>query len=195
MIPDVAAVFLMWLSSRLSPAGFALFMGMCPLFTSCMTHELASRHSGQTSVARPSISSLEQSVPPPSDAAIATSLAHFGIETRSHVTVQFAPELTERGRTQWQVTSQDVQVLIGPAAFSSWGLLGSTLAHELEVHCQQNLTMIGVFEWLGLPARQSAEDEAYRYELSQAQRFGLDAAEVHQIKAMLPEPASLQTLY
>jgi hypothetical protein len=64
-------------------------------------------------------------------------------------------------------------VLIGPAAFDSWALLGSTLAHEILVHCQQNFFLISVMDLLHLDGTGAAERQAYEYELSHAQQFGL----------------------
>ncbi len=72
--------------------------------------------------------------------------------------------LTNRGK---------LLVTVGPGAFTSWGLLGSTLAHELEVHCQQNFTMIRFMDFFGFEGTHNAEREAYHHELSQADRFFL----------------------
>ena len=78
-----------------------------------------------------------------------------------------------------------MEVTVGPAAFESWGLLGSTLAHELEVHCQQNFTYIRLLDLLGLDGTLKAEREAYQHELSNAGRFHLGEVERENIKATM----------
>lgn len=73
-------------------------------------------------------------------------------------------------------------ILIGKASFYSWGVLGSTLAHEIEVHGRQSIF------WLSLRARlfgisaASAEVEAYNYEIYSAKRFGLTKEDISSLK-------------
>ena len=64
-------------------------------------------------------------------------------------------------------------------------MLGSTLAHEAEVHGRQNRIAIAVKESLGLDAVVAAEREAYEYELANARRFGLTKDEKARIAATL----------
>lgn len=81
--------------------------------------------------------------------------------------------LEDRGmstRLNWR---RKIRVEVGPSAFSSWGILGSTLAHELEIHCRQNFVLINIMDSLGLEGTTWAERQAYLYEIKQAQRFGL----------------------
>jgi hypothetical protein len=121
-------------------------------------------------------------------AAIDEALAHFAITVPPGVRApRYAPDLGDRGRTSWKLFGGDPTVAIGPAAFASWGLLGSTLAHELEIHCRQNLFSIAAGDVLGLPTKLTAEREAYGYELRGAGRFGLTRPEIRQIAATLSQ--------
>ena len=91
----------------------------------------------------------------------------------------------DRGRTSWNLFGGLVAVQIGPIAFTSWGLLGATLAHELEIHCQQNLMAISFKDALGIDAKNAAEKAAYAHELANANRFGLSPEETQRIKDTL----------
>lgn len=96
------------------------------------------------------------------------------------------PHLEDRGITSWTpLTSDPAHVILGPSAFSSWAVLGSTLAHELEVHCRQNLLLVSVRETLGFEGKLAAEREAYQYELDGARRFGLSEVELQRIAETL----------
>lgn len=85
--------------------------------------------------------------------------------------------LKDRGMSSKGAWDKKVSVEIGPSAFTSWALLGSTLAHEIEVHCNQNFVLINIFDLLGLDGTGEAERQAYSYELSQAKRFGTSIAD------------------
>src|SRR5690606_25474533 len=74
---------------------------------------------------------------------------------------------------------------IGPSAFASWALLGSTLAHEIEVHCHQNFTLIRLFDIAGWEGTENAEREAYAHELAHADRFGLTSDDRYSIAQTL----------
>jgi len=91
-------------------------------------------------------------------------------------------ELEDRGISSRAAWSDLITVEVGPSAFLSWGLLASTLAHELEVHCNQNFALINVMDRLGLNGTLNAEREAYKHELKNAKRFGLDANQQQLIK-------------
>ena len=86
-------------------------------------------------------------------------------------------ELKDRGLTLRSLAFSDAIVTIGPPAFESWALLGSTLAHEIEVHCQQNFFIIFMMDTIGLDGTGEAERQAYLHELKNAQRFGLKAVD------------------
>ena len=93
----------------------------------------------------------------------------------------FIPKIAERGLTNSK-GNEPKEVYIGPAAFRSWAVLGSTLAHEIEVHCNQNVNLIILKDLLGLPGTAKAEGEAYGYELAHAKRFGLSVKEMIEIR-------------
>ncbi len=89
--------------------------------------------------------------------------------------------LRDRGLTSRGAYVDKADVTIGPAAFSSWSLLASTLGHELEVHCQQNFLFVYLMDVMRLDGTGSAEREAYIYELRNAKRFGLDIVDADMI--------------
>lgn len=114
------------------------------------------------------------SSPAYTDDSIATAMAMFGIQVPSNADKPyFDRTLSDRGLTIKRAWHKNAEVKIGPAAFSSWSLLGSTLAHELEVHCRQNFFMISILDRLGLDGTVIAERQAYKHELIMAERFGL----------------------
>lgn len=133
-----------------------------------------------------SVGAFSGRVPPVSQASIDEALVRFHISIPSGVNrPRFDPELTDRGLTVWRAFGGATTVKIGPPAFSSWALLGSTLAHELEVHCRQNLFRITVREAFGFKSKLDAEVQAYTYEMSHASRFGLSQDEVERIEETL----------
>ena len=67
---------------------------------------------------------------------------------------------------------------IGPGAFSSWGKLASTIAHEVEVHCNQNLWRAQIDELTGNSVVSKLEREAYMYTILDAKRFQLTENEI-----------------
>jgi hypothetical protein len=95
----------------------------------------------------------------------------------------YDPEVTDRGITQKVGLSDYKIVAIGLPGFESWSILGSTLAHEIEIHCRQNFILIALIDALGFDGTGIAEREAYDWELSQAVRFGLLHDERSSIKA------------
>jgi hypothetical protein len=98
----------------------------------------------------------------------------------SHPT--FDPALKDRGLTVSHPLSGDISVTIGPAAFENWALLGSTLAHEVEIHCRQPLLLVMIADFLGVDGTGIAEREAYRYELANQERFKLDSWDARAIE-------------
>lgn len=91
------------------------------------------------------------------------------------------PHEENRGlTTQYEHGGQRI-VTIGPSAFTSWGVLGSTLAHEFEIHCNQSFFLVGIKNALGLRGTDNAERDAYFHEVDNANRFGLTMGEVNSI--------------
>lgn len=137
-------------------------------------------------------------VPPSSRPAmnqesINRALKMFAIEVPDSANYpRFDRDLEDRGLTTLNGWGSRLDVTVGPAAFTSWALLGSTLAHELEVHCRQNFFMIRMKDMLGLEGTESAEREAYMHELANSERFQLKNDDQVNIKATMdfyyPEP-------
>ena len=142
---------------------------------------------------------------------------------RSVVGPRFDGELEDRGLTTGGTLGTRKTVTIGASAFSSWGVLGSTLGHEIEVHAGQSFLAVvlrdrlaevqlsarrrlgGYMPALTPSARESfdndgtwrAEREAYLYELASVKRFGLSGAETRSIRYVMnyfyPEPGRAQS--
>jgi hypothetical protein len=121
-------------------------------------------------------------LPTLSEASIDEAVKRFSIKIPKHIKRPLIDHLlVDRGRTSWNFFGGAILVKLGPPAFTSWGLLGATLAHELEIHCQQNLMAISFKNALGIDAVSAAELEAYNHELSNAERFGLSSEETQRI--------------
>jgi len=83
------------------------------------------------------------------------------------------------------------KILLGPEAFVSWGILGSTLAHEIEIHCKQNVYLIILKDLLNLDGTKYAEREAYSHEINNKERFNLTDEEVNSIEEVMNQFYSL----
>lgn len=97
--------------------------------------------------------------------------------------VSLDTQYNQRGLTSFAGIN-NIQVKVGPSAFSSWGILASTLAHEIEIHSRQNLGLISLidvitFSHLGTDI---AERNAYNHELVNEDRFKLSKSEISSIK-------------
>jgi hypothetical protein len=74
---------------------------------------------------------------------------------------------------------------IGPGAFTSWGMLAAVIAHEVEVHCNQNLWLAGFEATLGKSSILKLERQAYMYTLLEAKRFQLTDSEILSINSVM----------
>lgn len=116
--------------------------------------------------------------PSPSQSDLNQALEAFDIQIPKNVKGPFfSSKLEDRGLTIRKGVMSDAVVYVGAEAFSSWALLGSTLAHEIEVHCRQNFLAIHFQNISGFDGTGYAEREAYGYELAHAERFGLTTYE------------------
>jgi hypothetical protein len=114
-----------------------------------------------------------EGAPPITQASIDLAMQMYGIKLPSDTEPPMLDlNMQDRGLTTRSPILDKARVSIGPAAFSSWALLGSTLAHEIEVHCQQNFFAIYIMDLVGLDGTGAAERQAYVHELSHADRFG-----------------------
>ncbi len=126
------------------------------------------------------------SKPPMTQESINIALEMFGIEVPTNAKApRLDMKLEDRGLTTMSGWGQKLEVTIGPAAFTSWAVLGSTLAHEIEIHCNQNFALIRMKDMLGLEGTSGAEREAYMHELSNADRFHLKEADQMNIRATM----------
>jgi len=126
---------------------------------------------------------VPDSAPAISQHSIDIAVALYGIKVPARaLQPKLDDDLEDRGLTTRRIGDDKVSVYIGPSAFSSWALLGSTLAHELEVHCNQNFFMIHLMDSLGMDGTGEAERQAYLYEVVNKKRFGLAEAEAQQIR-------------
>ena len=115
--------------------------------------------------------------------SVDVAMAMYGIKTPSHVKVPvFDPNLEDRGVTIMNGWGQKLLVKVGPAAFESWALLGSTLAHEIEIHCEQSFLLIRLLDSVGFSGTLSAEREAYMHEIVNKDRFHLSEFEIDNIR-------------
>lgn len=113
-------------------------------------------------------------IPALTQSSIKIALIAYDIKMPKNIKGPFLDtKIQDRGLTIRHGVGSDPLVFIGPEAFTSWGLLGSTLAHEIEVHCRQNFLAIHLQNISGFDGTGMAEREAYRYELANSTRFGL----------------------
>jgi hypothetical protein len=144
-------------------------------------NEVASQQAYALDMARVAV--VPPRTPPPlGQDSIDAALVMFGVdvpESAGHP--RYDRELRDRGLTVRGAFMEKSIVTIGPAAFTSWSLLGSTLAHELEVHCRQNFLFITVMDALRLDGTGEAERQAYIHELRNARRFALPIADAELI--------------
>ncbi|MFZ2755071.1 MAG: RHS repeat-associated core domain-containing protein, partial [Lysobacteraceae bacterium] len=88
--------------------------------------------------------------------------------------IVYSPEIDDYGTMNPFGTLE-----LGPASFYSWSDLGVTLGHEIEVHWERQFKIFGAMNpenWL--QEYNMREVEADRYEISNAQRFGLSSAQI-----------------
>lgn len=124
--------------------------------------------------------------PPMTQESIDIALEMFGIEIPLEaIAPRLDMNLEDRGLTTLSGWGKKLEVTVGPAAFTSWAMLGSTLAHELEVHCRQNFALIRMKDMLGLEGTMQAEREAYMHELANSERFHLKESDQSNIRATM----------
>ncbi len=126
------------------------------------------------------------SKPPMTQESIDLAMKMFHIEVPAGASYpRLDANLEDRGLTTMNGWGKDLDVTVGPAAFTSWALLGSTLAHELEVHCHQSFFLIRVKDLVGMKGTDDAEREAYLHELTNSERFHLKTTDQLNIRATM----------
>ena len=146
---------------------------------------------------------------PNKDIDLAIALFSIDISENTNYPI-YNPNLPYRGLTTGDAFFPEKQVIIGDMAFTSWGILGSTLAHEIEIHCNQSFLnieflnflylvikypedfILKIYPKLNIPLYDNlgygsylAEKEAYMYEINSMNRFNLSQKEVIAIKNTL----------
>jgi hypothetical protein len=127
--------------------------------------------------------------------AIQTAISIFSIDT-SGANICFDPTIWDRGIITLGMDGR-MQVDIGTPACSSWASLGSTIAHETEVHAKQVWAVgiainvvsraINCFRGVRIADHEEPvgstrfEREAYLFEIESRDRFGLSDDEVDSI--------------
>jgi hypothetical protein len=146
--------------------------------------------------------------PPQDQESVEIAKVLFSIKTPATVEgPEYDASLGDRGLTTGGLILPQKKVTVGPAAFSSWAVLGSTLAHEIEVHVEQSFFLVVARDHLSrlqIEARRrigrvfpavaptaaelfendgtwKAERDAYMHEIRNAKRFGLSQEEVASI--------------
>jgi RHS repeat-associated protein len=100
------------------------------------------------------------------------TLTYYGIDTSGVNSIIYKPNFPDDA-----ASTKRGLIVLGPSAFRSLGYLGSTLAHEIEVHIHLQLQM-GLW-WTDRQGVALQEVQAYDRQLSPAQiaRFGLSPSE------------------
>lgn len=157
----------------------------------------------------PVIYPINLSSEPSADIELAMALFSINMDENTDFP-KYDSELLYRGLTVGDAFHSNKQVLIGKMAFDSWGILGSTLAHEIEIHCKQSFLEIEfvnfIYTMKRLPEKwianffpkwsdsrydnlgygsYHAEKEAYTYEINSMNRFNLSKKEIFAIKYTL----------
>ena len=157
--------------------GFAVFFGAAAIVLAHSVVETSLREKENSARlgahAKPDFT--HTSSPEFTEKSIAKALTLYGIQVPQNVRGPFiSKDLEDRGVTIREGLNHKLVVYIGRDAFSSWAMLGSTLGHEIEVHCRQNFLAIHLQDLAGFDGTGAAEREAYKYELSHADRFGIN---------------------
>lgn len=146
-------------------------------------------------------------IPNKSQDSVEIAIALFSIEIYKNIeSIEYNKEIVFRGLTIGSSFLDEKKVIIGDMAFISWGILGSTIGHEAEIHGRQNFLLFEILNFLNIYVKlftnfypkfsnifinksdlgiYFAEKEAYLYELNSANRFNLNKNELNSIKNIL----------
>jgi hypothetical protein len=117
--------------------------------------------------------------------AITHAIVVFDIDVGGVATgVIYSPHGAMRDREGATIVDRDgtVRVQVGDAAFRSAGWLGSTIAHEVEVHVNRQIAKGMCYQPSDRDGTLIQEVEAYDFELVNHQRFGIDAPDLRQLR-------------
>lgn len=202
------------LSAVFGALPFFAFVTFLAFMTMSVVTAKLEQHNYQEYLSRTAAVSVEmpKEAPTVSQDSIDAAVEAFSIDVPKTV---LGPHLDmtlyDRGLTTGDSFDAEKSVAIGPAAFTSWGILGSTLGHEIEVHAKQSflkIVLLDKISRLKLSSKRffskafagnhsvkdgvekeyvedgtwKAEREAYQYEMSEAERYGLSNREVKSIE-------------
>jgi hypothetical protein len=117
--------------------------------------------------------------------AIRRAIATYRIDvSRLHLGVSYSPHGDMRDREGATYLDEDgtVRVEIGDEAFASAARLGSTIAHEVEVHVNRQIAKGVYYPSTDEQGTLIQEVEAYDHELASKDRFELGADELKLLK-------------
>ena len=118
-------------------------------------------------------------------AAIRRAVEVYGIDLRRVASgVQYSPHGNMREREGATILDADgtIRVVIGDSAFRSAAWLGSTIAHEIEVHVDRQIARGVHYPPSNEEGTLIQEVEAYDHELAGTDRFGLSQDEIRSLK-------------
>jgi hypothetical protein len=131
---------------------------------------------------------FDEPTPTPGFLSMLVAIEKFCIKVPSEVkSIAYGGSMGYAGLYRRNAAKREAYVVIGRDAFRSWGQLGGTLVHELEAHATQWTMMGGLVDALlpGTPGNTYLEKQAYRYEISQAERLGLTPQEIASTKFIM----------
>jgi hypothetical protein len=190
------------------PLAFTLIAGCLGAFGVLEAHREKLAFEAYTKAMNAVEISAPSTAPEQSQESVELALEMFAIRPPATVAGPRLDEnLEDRGLTTGGLILPHKEVTVGPTAFTSWAVLGSTLAHELEVHVEQSFFKIVATDYLismSMSARRlagkvlpsltpsakesfendgtwKAERDAYMYEIRNAGRFGLTTDELNSI--------------
>ena len=146
-----------------------------------------------------------------SNDSIGLAIALFSIDTPNSInSTTYSSNIPYRGLTIGNCLAPFKEVLIGNMAFENWGILGSTLGHEIEIHGNQSFLKIEFLNYIysleTFPEKlitifipkfkltsygelgygsYNAEKEAYSFEINSKKRFNLSNHQVNLIRNVL----------
>ena len=127
-------------------------------------------------------------VPPVSQASIIKAVNNFEIQIpmfSRYPSLDMDMDKSALGEARFSVLLNMCAPTIGPGAFTSWNMLGAILAHEVEVHCNQNWWKSYTDRIFGDDPTPMLEREAYIYTVLDRKRFHLTLEEQLDILAVM----------
>jgi hypothetical protein len=166
------------LIQKYCPLAFFLFLTTLSLFLLLWAKREMNEADAMTAAANRISVTISAGIPILSQNSVDVAMAIYGIEVGPNIDAPALDlNLEDRGLTSRGALSARSMITVGPAAFSTWALLGSTLAHEIEIHGRQNFLAISMLDLLRLDGTAMAERQAYRHEINSSARFGLDTSD------------------